>query len=624
MGRTPSGYQVRDGMVVSGDSDVRTFAGVGKVVVDAGSGNDDISIVLAPPVAARRASIPSPLAPGVKVEVHAGSGNDVVRIEDGEASKRLHLELARQTTVVVDLGTGSDTLRAPLNNHRDVSLDVLSADGGDHVEAPISISVCNPPGGNLQVKCALRASLELGGGGNTVDLQPRGFDSLDVSVSAAADSEPVDPSGNTIYVSADAGGVWKNSMPCDTDDCRTADISIDLRGPGGDTVDVAVDDYPDVHYSFTADPRPTGSIGVSPSSLSFTATAGGSGIGTCRTYCVTFGGSLGGSSTPGGLDSSWLDFSFPVRRSAALDAQLHLGAGADRVALATQGVDEVAVAVEAGAGDDTVEIHSESTNSPRVATRSEIVVDMGDGNDAAIIHTTGLLTDRLDMAAGSGNDAADVDSFYGRGVYKSTDSGQTWQIDMGTGDDRFTARSDGYANVDYSIAAGDGDDTVEVADRLSPFYRFDSKRLVHRIDLGSGADRLSIDADGFGAVSSLIDAGAGDDIVEARHVRHRLFALIDRTQLIATVRLGPGSDSLALETTDASRIQTAVDTGPVGDGHDVVTATHDSLSRSNRVSTDVVNFALDGGLDIYRHSARGYTANEVSRTIVGVEWVFVT
>ena len=116
---------------------------------------------------------------------------------------------------------------------------------------------------------------------------------------------------------------------------------------------------------------------------------------------------------------------------------------------------------------------------------------------------------------------------------------------------------------------------------------------------------------------SLIDGGNGHDEIR---LRHKMFALVDRTQLNSVALLGLGSDTLVLETFGYQAIRTSVDMGPEEDGIDVVSASHQSLSAST-YGRGVYHLFLDDGKDVFDGLAVGYAAQEPVSEGAVVEWV---
>ena len=73
--------------------------------------------------------------------------------------------------------------------------------------------------------------------------------------------------------------------------------------------------------------------------------------------------------------------------------------------------------------------------------------------------------------------------------------------------------------------------------------------------------RPALDTFGYARANSFVDAGKGDDAIRRRH---RMFAVVDRTNLNVVVLLGAGRDTLALEASGYDHIWTLTDTGPAG------------------------------------------------------------
>jgi hypothetical protein len=143
-----------------------------------------------------------------------------------------------------------------------------------------------------------------------------------------------------------------------------------------------------------------------------------------------------------------------------------------------------------------------------------------------------------------------------------------------------------------------------------------------------GRDDVSVDVRSPVETTIGVGTGAGDDSV---HVRHRFFAIVDRTHLnninlylgagndnalvIAhrdgrtdagtrpagldtlevVARLGAGRDTMQVLTQGYQRILTDIDTGPLGDGRDLVTGVHVAPGAGRPIRRLVT--PLDGGSD---------------------------
>ena len=361
----------------------------------------------------------------------------------------------------------------------------------------------------------------------------------------------------------------------------------------------------------------------------------------------------------------------------SVDAAIDLGPGDDALVFETDGIGQVGLDLKAGEGNDTAVVGLQDGLSNTILFGEWyglIDVELGAGNDDFKLDTRDLGPIELDVTAGDGDDTVAADAFYGRGVLKSTDGGSTWNVDLGDGDDLADIKSQGFARSSLDLTAGAGNDSV----KFKPLFAFivvdlDSPaQLDISANLGDGDDRLEIDANGYGDVDSFIDAGAGHDLAsnrlyvgnlsfesqntslhavtllgtgddrlefdtsgyaeaeslidagdgnDAAQIRHRMFAIVDRTKFNVTVMLGKGSDTLALETAGYREVRTKFDTGPAGDGRDTASARHDALRRPAR--RDVRRVALDGGMDAYEHVALGYTVQVLAESLISTEYLFV-
>ena len=170
-----------------------------------------------------------------------------------------------------------------------------------------------------------------------------------------------------------------------------------------------------------------------------------------------------------------------------------------------------------------------------------MVVELGEGNDIATISTQGFANDSLNLTAGDGHDTVEADSFYGTGVYRTADSGQTWNVDLGDGNDLADIQTQGFFETSLKLTARDGDDTVHatvlpsVTDLvLDPF-----NRSVIAIDSGAGDDDVFVQTRDVADLQLDVLTGAGDDTV-----------VIDPAQSIVFVATGEGDADIDLDLGD--------------------------------------------------------------------------
>src|SRR5262245_10819236 len=547
--------------------------------------------------------------PNVDLGLNADDGNDQVTI--GVLFPDVQKVRPAAARIAMDLGGGGNVIDVGITNFDQVDLDLTTTGGANTVHGNIDLdngymSEDHPP------YCAI--SLDFGGGGNLVDLNTQDFDQTSLNLRAAGGQNVVKHVlGHTI------GLRHEHTRP-------EAQIDMDFGG-GGNFVEVRMENYAGgLDLKVIAAPPPP--ISVTGGTINVywhvitppTSSSAGRDDGTLQMLILTPLQSSGVSSAQLNLVGSMGDAISPPSASLALD----LGSTDDTVSILTDGVAGLDVGLNTGGGDDVVEIAADGpSNTLLVGERppSRIAVDLGAGNDQLDLRTKELGNVDLDLTAGDGNDNVHTQNQV-RTIPLWSMQGRTR---LGPGDDRLLAEIEGYGNVDAFVDAGLGDDEVEVhALAATPailLHRFSNNTVV---DLEDGADKLSVETTGFAEVRQDLRGGGGNDIVlddtaggddvqtaidtgsgnDIAFVFTRIDTSSRQTTFVVEMALGPGSDLALLDSVGYSQISAAINTGPAGEGRDVVIASFrfsplDRLRRIRRVA--------DGGLDVFElFVAAGY------------------
>ncbi len=239
----------------------------------------------------------------------------------------------------------------------------------------------------------------------------------------------------------------------------------------------------------------------------------------------------------GGSDQIWLDiFNYQTQYDAALDG----GAGADDIRVSIFGDGDSlygsgALSVEAGGGNDTVNIYA------RGYAGGDVTVRAGAGNDlvessALFVDVTGGLVGTSRLYGGSGNDtlngnAVDNNADGGSGNDRITLIGDYNTADGGTGGDRIKVTAalgqawhGGPEFGNNTASGGDGDDAIEgvLAFSFSGFGTNElhggagNDRLIATISFDLSPDPSSDDYPLTGEAKSLVYGDAGDDRISVR------------------------------------------------------------------------------------------------------------
>jgi len=189
---------------------------------------------------------------------------------------------------------------------------------------------------------------------------------------------------------------------------------------------------------------PGGDTGVSPTALSFTATAGG-------------------ANTP-----------------SSANATLRLGSEDDTVSVLSRNLDDFDLDLATGGGNDTVNVDSRvgvgllrsldggqtwdtDTHHPDFLWLPSSVnasLDLGAGDDVANIQTTGISDVSLNLTAGTGNDTLSNKLYVGGLSWNAPDTRLSLFAELGAGDDFLEVDAAGFRNVDSFVDGGAGNDVV--------------------------------------------------------------------------------------------------------------------------------------------------------------------
>jgi hypothetical protein len=305
------------------------------------------------------------------------------------------------------------------------------------------------------------------------------------------------------------------------------------------------------------------------------------------------------------------------------------------------GVNEIFIATLAG--DDKV-IYS-NVRGLTITFQGPLNIDVGDGDDqiriddgaASDARIRNLLT-TLSMDLGSGHDDVNVDIHHDDQLdldLRSSDGGDRIQVGL-----HLVAKLRGNTRLDFHLGAGGNVvsvqtqnydvvdaalETIPSADRageaLPPdsfFLNFAStidpagqQRHFHgfpaRLSVGGkfsdADDQLMLESQGFEEVVDQLVTGGGNDQVR---VRHRMFSLIDRTNVAhVDTALGDGADDFSLDLDGYQQVTTRIDAGA---GNDLVAinqqADHPDLFKNVWISQ--TELPMGSGDDRVEFTSLGY------------------
>ncbi|HKB03068.1 MAG TPA: hypothetical protein VKD90_12660 [Gemmataceae bacterium] len=299
---------------------------------------------------------------------------------------------------------------------------------------------------------------------------------------------------------------------------------------------------------------------------------------------------------------------------------MDLGAGDNRVSVATGNVDDVEVNANtsdrggpplSGPGDRfALTFDNQGAGQPQTL---HLAVKLRGNNrrdvfNRVTIDSRGFTDVSTDIDTGASNDWVSAKYRLMRPRPFDAPTHLAFDARLGDGDDVLDALFGGYVDAALSTDLGAGDDraglTVLLRRLANPqLPPSDPPTLAFDARLGDGDDVLNAQFAGYTDANLSLDFGAGTDrggvILWVRDVTHDPMVGVD-------AQLGPGEDTLRLRTHGYDEVRARLDSGPDGDGHDEVAAAFVRPGLRRNLTT-----LLSADLDRFEILGVGYATADV-------------